>query len=351
MARVKRIVIGGIDTHALTDHAAVIDGHGRLLADEQFAADTNGYRRLLAWLRRHGEVVKVGVEGTGSYGAGLATYLADHGVRVVEVDRPDRRARRRRGKSDPIDAEAAARAVLAGTATAVPRGRSGVVESIRALRIARAGAVKARTAAINSLKAILITAPAPLREMLAGDGTTALVAACTRLRPGDDLTDATAGAKAALAAVAHCVTQLNQEIAAADARLATLAAAAAPATLKLTGIGPDHAGQLLVTVGANPDRLRGEAAFAHLCGVVPIPASSGKTKRHRLHRGGDRDANRALHLAVVVRMRYCPRTRAYVNRRTAEGLSKPDIMRCPKRYLARKVYHTIKADYEALHRA
>jgi len=187
--------------------------------------------------------------------------------------------------------------------------------------------------------------------MLAGDGTTALVAACTRLRPGDDLTDATAGAKAALAAVAHCVTQLNQEIAAADARLATLAAAAAPATLKLTGIGPDHAGQLLVTVGANPDRLRGEAAFAHLCGVVPIPASSGKTKRHRLHRGGDRDANLALHLAVVVRMRYCPRTRAYVNRRTAEGLSKPDIMRCPKRYLARKVYHTIKADYEALHRA
>jgi len=168
-----------------------------------------------------------------------------------------------------------------------------VVESIRALRIARAGAVKTRTAAINSLKAILITAPAPLREMLAGNGTTALVATCTRLRPGDDLTDATAGAKAALAAVAHCVTQLNQEIAAADARLATLAAAAAPATLKLTGIGPDHAGQLLVTVGANPDRLRGEAAFAHLCGVAPIPASSGKTKRHRLHRGGDRDANRA----------------------------------------------------------
>jgi transposase len=144
MATVKRIVIGGIDTHALTDHAAVIDGHGRLLADEQFAADTNGYRRLLAWLRRHGEVVKVGVEGTGSYGAGLATYLADHGVRVVEVDRPDRRARRRRGKSDPIDAEAAARAVLAGTATAVPEAAAAwwsryVRCALRVLALSRPG--------------------------------------------------------------------------------------------------------------------------------------------------------------------------------------------------------------------
>lgn len=321
------------------------------MADAQFPADTVGYRQLLAWVRRHGRVVKVGVEGTGSYGAGLAAYLAEAGIAVVEVDRPDRRTRRRRGKSDAIDAEAAARAVLAGTATAPPRARNGVVESIRALRLARTGAVKARTAAVNSLKGLLVTAPAPLRESLAGKASAALVTACARLRPGEDLTDAGTGVKAALQAVARRIALLDSEIAAADARLAQLVAAAAPTTLALTGIGPDHAGQLLATAGANPDRLRGEAAFAHLCGVAPVPASSGKTNRHRLNRGGDRAANRALHLAVVVRLRYCQRTRAYLARRTAEGLSKPDIMRCLKRYLAREVYHAIRADYEALHRA
>lgn len=350
MANRKRTVIGGVDTHGLTHHAAVIDEQGRLLDDVEFRADIAGYRQLAAWLRRHGEVVKVGVEGTGSYGSGLAAFLLEQGVTVLEVDRPDRRTRRRRGKSDAIDAEAAARAALAGTATALPRGRHGVIESIRALRIARSGAVKARTAAINSLKSLLVTAPAPLRESLTGTRGSALVAVCARLRAGDDLSDSTAGVKAALAAVARRVTQLDTEIAAADTRLAQLLAGAAPTTMALKGIGPDHAGQLLATAGANPERLRGEAACAHLCGVAPVPASSGKTNRHRLHRGGDRDANRALHLAAVVRMRHCQRTRDYVTRRTAEGLTKPDIMRCLKRYLAREVYHAIKTDYQALHR-
>jgi transposase len=168
------------------------------------------------------------------------------------------------------------------------------------------------------------------------------VAACARLRAGDDLTDATAGVKAALATVARRVTQLDTEIATADTRLARLLTVAAPATMAMKGIGPDHAGQLLTTAGANPERLRGEASFARLCGVAPIPASSGKTNRHRLHRGGDRGANRALHLAVVVRMRYCQRTRAYVTRRTTEGMAKSDIMRCLKRYLAREVYHGVR---------
>ena len=178
--------------------------------------------------------------------------------------------------------------MLSGTATALPRGRCGVVVSIRALRVARSGAVKARTAAINCLKGMLVTAPAQLRQALADKGPTSMVAACARLRPGDDLTDATAGVKAALAAMARRVANLDATIATADTRLAALVAAAAPTTMKLTGIGPDHAGQLLTTAGSNPDRLRGEAAFAHLCGVAPIPASSGKTNRHRLHRGGDR---------------------------------------------------------------
>jgi transposase len=350
MPNYTRVVIGGVDTHGRTHHAAVLDTQGRLLGDREFPAHRGGYRQLLGWLGRHGQVGVVGVEGTSSYGAGLTHYLLDQQVRVVEVDRPDRRTRRQRGRSDPIDAEAAARAVLAGTATAAPKRRDGIVESIRALRTARRGAVKARTAAINQLKALLVTAPASLREALDGRSTPALVAVCARLRPDQTaLADPAHATKAALVVVAQRIQLLEAEITLADQRLATLVGRAAPRLLQLLAIGNDHAGQLLTTAGQHPERLRGEAAFAHLCGVVPIPASSGKTRRHRLHRGGDRDANKALHLAVVVRMRFCPRTCAYVERRTKEGLSKPEIMRCVKRYLAREVYHALVADFEALH--
>jgi transposase len=348
MTKRARVVIGGVDTHGRTHHAAVIDQHGRLLGDAEFGAHTDGYRRLVGWLRRHGRLQAVGVEGTGTYGAGLTRFLLDQGVHVLEVDRPDRKMRRQRGKSNPIDAEAAARVVLSGTATALPKRRDGIVEAIRALRSVRAGAVKARTAAINQLKAV--TAPAVVREPLDGRSTVLQVAACARLRPDpEQLADPVQATKAALRAVAVRILSLEQEIRVADQRLAQLVAKAAPRTLGLLAIGIEHAGQLLTTAGDNPDRLRGEAAFAHLCGAAPIPASSGRTQRHRLHRGGDRDANCALHLAVVVRMRYCPRTRAYVERRTKEGLSKPEIMRCVKRYLAREVYHAILADFEALH--
>jgi transposase len=350
MANRTRVVIGGVDTHGRTHHAAVIDRHGRLLADAEFGAHTDGYRQLLGWLRRHGRLCSVGVEGTGTYGAGLTRFLLERGVQVLEADRPDRRTRRRRGKSDPVDAEAAARAVLAGTATALPKRRDGIVEAIRVLRGVRAGAVKARTAAINQLKAAVVTAPAAVREPLDGLSTARQVAACARLRPDRiQLADPAQATKAALRAVAMRILGLEQEIKLADQRLDQLVGKAAPQTLGLMAIGVEHAGQLLVTAGDNPERLRGEASFAHLCGAAPIPASSGRTQRHRLHRGGDRDANRALHLAVVVRMRYCPRTRAYVERRTKEGLSKPEIMRCVKRYLAREVYHAILADLAALH--
>jgi transposase len=350
MPKPTRVVIGGVDTHGRTHHAAVLDTQGRLLGDREFPASRSGYRQLLSWLDRHGQVGVVGVEGTSSYGAGLAGYLLNQRVKVVEVDRPDRRTRRQRGRSDPIDAEAAARAVLAGTATAAPKRRDGIVESIRALRTARRGAVKARTAAINQLKGLLVTAPASLREALEGRSTSALVAACARLRPDQTaLADPVQATKTALVVVAQRIQLLDQEVTLADQRLAKLVGRAAPRLLQLLAIGNDHAGQLLTTAGQHPERLRGEAAFAHLCGVAPIPASSGKTRRHRLHRGGDRDANRALHLAVVVRMRFCPRTRAYVQRRTNEGLSKPEIIRCVKRYLAREVYHALVADFEALH--
>jgi len=350
MPKPRRIVIGGVDTHGRTHHAAVIDQQGRLLGDREFPADSGGYRQLLGWLGRHGRLDAVGVEGTGSYGAGLTRFLLDQDVAVVEVDRPDRRIRRQRGKSDPIDAEAAARAVLAGVATAPAKRRDGIVEAIRALRAVRSGAIKARTAAINQLKGLLVTAPASVREGLEALPTTALVATCARLRPNETaLADPVQATKAALRVVACRIHQLEEEISLADQRLATLVGRAAPRLLKLHAIGVDHAGQLLITAGDNPERLRGEAAFAHLCGAAPIPASSGKTHRHRLHRGGDRDANRTLHLAVVVRMRWCPRTRAYAERRTKQGLSKPEIMRCVKRYLAREVYHALVADFEALH--
>jgi transposase len=183
MAKRTRVVIGGVDTHGRTHHAAVIDQQGRLLADAEFGAHTDGYRQLLGWLRRHGQLCSVGVEGTGTYGAGLTRFLLDHGVGVLEADRPNRTTRRRRGKSDPIDAEAAARAVLAGVATALPKRRDGIVEAIRVLRGVRAGAVKARTAAINQLKAVVVTAPAAVREPLDRWSTARQVAACARLRP------------------------------------------------------------------------------------------------------------------------------------------------------------------------
>jgi transposase len=345
MAGDGTVVIAGVDTHGRTHHAAALDTTGRMLGASEFDVSTAGYGRLLSWLRSHGAPHTVGVEGTGSYGAGLCRYLVSHGIDVIEVDRPDRKTRRRRGKSDPIDAEAAARAVLSGAATARPKDRSGVVESIRVLRVARSGAVKARTAAASSLKAMLTTAPAVLRERLEALSAPERLEVCAAMRPdAARLDDPVSATKLALRTLARRVATLDSEIGELDASLSKLVRQAAPCTMDRCGIGVDHAGQLLVTAGQNLERLGSEAAFAQLCGVAPMPASSGQTRRHRLNRGGDRQANRALHMAVVVRLARCPRTRDYVRRRTGEGLSKPEIMRCLKRYLAREVYHALLDD-------
>lgn len=342
-------VIGGVDTHGATHHAAAMDVTGRMLGTAGFQAGPGGYRELLVWLRGYGEIRCVGIEGTGSYGAGLCRYLLSEGVRVVEVDRADRKMRRRRGKSDPVDAEAAARSVLAGTAATVPKDRRGIVESIRVLRVARSGAVKARTAAINALRTTVVTAPAELRRELETLGPATLVNVCASLRPRRDrLADPSQATKAALRSIARRVVVLDAEVAEMDGALSHLVREAAPRTVAHTGIGVDHAGQLLVTAGQNLGRLRSEAAFALLCGVAPVSASSGRTDRHRLNRSGDRAANRALHLAVVVRMRCCARTKAYMERRTGQGLSKPEVMRCLKRYVAREVYSSLRADLSAL---
>ncbi|MEV4544901.1 IS110 family transposase [Micromonospora echinaurantiaca] len=349
MAAKKRQVIGGVDTHGRTHHAAVIDSAGRELGEQEFPASTAGYRHLLAWLRRFGQVIKVGVEGTGTYGAGLARHLSAQGVTIVEVDRPDRRARRAKGKSDPLDAFAAARAALSGQATGTPKTRTGPVEAIRALRVARRGAMKARTAAINQLHGLLTSAPETLRSQLSTATTTTLVDQCAAL-PVDEtrLTDPVEATKAALAAIATRVKALTAEINQADRRLRPAVARTAPHLHALYGVGPDVAGQLLTTAGDNPDRLRSEAALAHLCGAAPIPASSGRTNRHRLNRGGDRAANNALHTIALTRMRHDPRTRAYVTKRTTQGLSKKEIIRCLKRYIVREIHTALLADFTAL---
>jgi transposase len=330
----------GVDTHRDVHVAAVVDQTGRLLATQAFPASTRGYVALVTWAECFGPVERVGVEGTGTYGAGLTRFVRAYGLEVVEVDRPDRSTRRRQGKSDPIDAQAAARATLAGVAATTPKTREGQVEMIRVLRVARRGAMKARVAAAEQLYGVLYSAPEELRQPLLGLKTKALVQVCAAMRPGS-LTSTTAATKTALRVLARRWQQLQAELTQLDAQLQELVAAVAPTLVALPGIGVDTAGQLLVTAGDNPQRLRGEAAFAHLCGVAPIPASSGRTDRHRLNRGGDRHANNALWRIALVRMRCHPPTRAYVERRTKQGLSKLDIMRCLKRYIAREVYHQL----------
>jgi transposase len=349
MAAKKRQVTGGVDTHGKTHHAAAIDQVGRVLGDQEFPATAAGYRALLGWLRSLGRVVKVGVEGTGTYGAGLARYLAAEAVALVEVDRPDRKSRRAKGKSDPLDAIAAARAALSGQACGTPKTRTGPVEAIRALRVARRGAVKARTAALNQLHGLIASAPEQLRAELATLPVLAMVDRCASLTADDTrMTDAVHATRAALHAIAVRVQALTAEITQADKRLRPAVAKTAPRLSALYGVGAEVAGQLLATAGDNPDRLRSEAALAHLCGAAPIPASSGRTDRHRLNRGGDRAANNALHTIVLCRMRYDPRTRAYVDRRTKQGLSKKEIMRCLKRYIVREVHTALLADFAAL---
>jgi len=331
-------VTGGVDTHLDTHTAAVVDAAGRMLGHRTFGADPVGYRQLLAWLESFGTLLLVGIEGTGAYGAGLARHLATKGVAMVEVDRPDRKARRLAGKSDPVDAEAAARAALGRVRIGVPKARDGRVEALRNLRVARRSAVDQRANCQRRIKTLIVTAPEPLRQQLRGLGNTALLTTCIALRPDTSrVAEPTQATKVALRSLARRHAALSAELADLDALIAPLVAAINPDLIALHGVGPDTAGQLLITAGDNTDRLRSEGAFAMLCGVAPIPASSGKTHRHRLNRGGDRQANAALYRAVICRMRWDPRTRAYVQRRTAEGLSTKDIIRCLKRYVAREL--------------
>ena len=329
-------IFAGVDTHADTHHAAVIDSNGKQLGDAQFPTTPAGYAALAAFMAAFGTVVCVGVEGTGSYGAGLARHLGEAGFGVAEVLRPNRQLRRTRGKSDPLDAYAAARTALAQDEHATPKAGAGQVEAIRYLLVARRSAVKARTAAIVKIKSLLVTAPDLIRERYRSLGDKALIAALARLRLSTDPLLAAVGQ--GLRSLARRHQLLGEEVSDLDQALAALTAAANPALVAAKGIGTITAAQLLVTAGDNPERLRSEASFAAFVGVSPIPASSGKTTRHRLNRGGDRQANAALHRIALVRMSYEPRTRDYVARKRALGHSNKEIIRCLKRAIAREVF-------------
>jgi transposase len=336
-------ITGGVDTHADMHVAAALDPRGALLGTRAFPAAPAGYAGLLAWLAGFGQVAVVGVEGTGSYGAGLARHLAAAGVKVVEVDHPDRRDRYRHGKSDPLDAVSAARAAQSGRAAGIPKGRDGQVEAIRALGVAKRSARDQRTQAITQARALLVTGPDEgLRARLAvtSPHAPATALAALRPRPGSDIPGY--AAKVALHELGRRIRFLDAQLTRLDELIASLATARAPGLLALHGVGPDTAAALLTAAGDNPGRLRSEAAWAHLCGAAPVPASSGKTTRHRLNRGGNRQANHALWRIVIVRMSSDPATRAYVERRTAQGLTKPEIIRCLKRYVARQVYRQLR---------
>jgi transposase len=331
-------VIVGVDTHKHVHAAVAINVVGARLGTMTVPVNSKGYRALEAWARSLGPVRAFGVEGTGSYGAGLSRFLCEQGHAVVEVNRPDRQLRHRKGKSDTVDAESAARAVLGGQATALPKSGTSAVEMIRHLKVARDTAVKARTQAMLTLKAVIISAPAALREQLDRiGGKMALLRHLAALRPGP-IASTTASAKAALRAIAQRWLALDEEVRSHDAHLEVLTTARAPELVQAHGMAAGTAAEMLSLVGDNPERIRSEAAFAKLCGACPIPASSGKTTRHRLNRGGNRRANAALYRVVVTRMRGHPPTLDYVRRRTTEGKSKTEIIRCLKRYVAREIF-------------
>ena len=343
-----RKVIVGVDTHKHVHVAVAIDSWGIRLRDQAFVADSGGYQALITWAETHGRIEAFGVEGTGSYGAGLARAVRRAGHRVVEVNRGDRRTRRAAGKSDTIDAEVAARSVLAGQSTAIPKTADGAVEMMRQLKITRDTAVKARTTAMNTLKQIVVNAP---RRSCEKPSTTSPITACSRAAPDSDRAPSIRppqSAKHTLRALARRWMALTEEIAIHDQHLTRLTTETSPTLREGFGVGAHSAAELLIIFGANPDRIRSEAAVAKRCGACPIPASSGMTTgRHRLNRGGHRHANAALYRAVIVRMRYHQPTIDYVARRTADGRTKREIIRCLKRFLAREIYQRVMTDFRA----
>lgn len=340
-----RPVTGGVDTHKDIHVAAVVDQLGRELATESFPTDSTGYQELLDWMRSFGIVQRVGIEGTGSWGAGLTRHLRAGGIDVAEINRTNRQHRRRHGKTDPDDAIGAARACLAGLDAGIPKSGDGPVEAIRMLRVARRSAMQTRTRTVNQIRALLDTAPTQIRDRYRNLTVTKLAATLARTRPDThNIANTEVAATIALRNLARRWQFLTEQIGELDQLLANLVTQTAPNLLAVHCVGIDTAAALLIAAGDNPQRLGSQAAFAALCGVNPIPASSGKTVRYRLNRGGNRDANSALFHIVIARMSHDQRTRDYVERRTAEGRTKREIIRILKRYVARELYPIVRSD-------
>ncbi len=337
-------VVIGVDTHKHIHVAAAMDSIGGILATLTVATDTAGFRQLIQWAAEFGKIIAFGIEGTGSYGSGLTSFVRHHGHKVIEVSRPDRRLRRLNGKSDTLDAENAARAVLAGFATAIPKTADGAVEMIRQLKVAHDTAVKDRSAAMITLKAMIVHAPEQLRTETAKKTQRMIARHCAALRPRA-LETPDDSIRHTLRSIAKRWIALDEEIKELVAMIEQLVMKRAPHLLNEFGIGVDTAAEILIVVGDNPERIRSEAAFAKLAGISPVPTGSGMTSgKHRINHGGHRQLNAAIYRTVIVRMQHHEPTKAYVARRTTEGKSKRDIIRCLKRYVIREVYQLIKVN-------
>ena len=337
----RSLITGGVDTHGSFHVAAAVDANGGMLGVETFPVGRKHYGELARWLQAFGAVDKVGVEGTGCYGAGLARHLRRLGLAVVEVDRPNRQVRNRKGKSDHIDAVAAARAALSGTATGLPKARNGKVEAIRVLTVARRSAVDERIQILNQMRNICFCADDEIRSRFEGLSPRALINETSTLRPrrGDDIVRYTT--LIVLRELGRRAANLRDETTRLNQLPRPLVREVAPQLLEIHGVGLDTAAKLLVAAGDNPERLHSEAAWAHLCGVAPIPASSGKTVRHRLNRGGNRQANSAIYTVMLTRMRNHQPTRDYIARRSSEGKTMGEIARMLRRYIAREVFRAL----------
>ena len=337
-------VVIGVDTHKHVHVAAVMDTIGGILATLTITTDAGGFKQLLEWASDFGKVLAFGIEGTGSYGATLTSFLRRHGHKVIEAGRPDRRSRRANGKSDTLDAENAARSVLAGFATATPKTADGTVEMIRQLKIAHDSAVADRTASMVTMKAMLVHGSDELRRETSRKTQIMLARHLAALRPRV-LESPDDALRHSLRSLARRWQQLDTEAKELSAMIEQLVTRTAPQLLEQFGIGVDTAAEILIVVGDNPERIRSEAAFAKLAGISPVPTGSGMTSgRHRINHGGHRQLNAAIYRTVIVRMRFHEPTIAYVARRTAEGKSKREIIRCLKRYVIREVYHLVKID-------